>query len=496
MAEGTAAGGAPLPTGPVRVASGSAGLDAISGGGLPAGEVVLVTGTTGTGKTVLAAQFLAAGAALSEPGVFVTLEESPAKVRHFMSGFGWDIAGWEAAGRWAFLDASAGDEREVVVGEEVDLSALISRVTATIRRVGARRVVVDSITGVLSRLGDSRRVRAELRRLVRSLEALDVTTVVTSESDSDRDSAPRHDVEQFVADNVVILRNTLDQDHRRRTIEALKLRGIGHLTGEYPFDILPGEGLVVASLTDLVLAHPSSSERVSFGNPGLDELCDGGALKGSAILVSGPTGVGKSLLALGFATSVAGTEGRSLYLSFEESHEQVARNARIWGHDLAELQASDRLRLRCEYPESAPLPAHLIRIQRVVTEFAPARVVVDSLSAVERATSPRVFQEFMLGLTAFLKERAVTTLFTTTTPWLLGGASASGHEEASTLLDSIILMRYVEIRGDLHRGISVLKMRGSDHTHTIREFTITDQGLQVDGTFEVTTGILSGQPLL
>ncbi|TAL23493.1 MAG: circadian clock protein KaiC [Frankiales bacterium] len=410
MAEGTAAGGAPLPTGPLRVASGSAGLDAISGGGLPAGEVVLVTGTTGTGKTVLAAQFLAAGAALDEPGVFVTLEESPAKVRRFMSGFGWDIAGWEAAGVWAFLDASVGDEREVVVGEEVDLSALISRVTATIRRIGARRVVVDSITGVLSRLGDSRRVRAELQRLVRCLEGLDVTTVVTSESDCDHDAAPRYGVEQFVADNVVILRNTLDQDHRRRTIEALKLRGVAHLTGEYPFDILPGEGLAVASLTDLTLTHPSSTERATFGNSGVDELCDGGALKGSAILVSGPTGIGKSLLALEFAASVAGTEGRSLYLAFEESHEQVAGNGRAWGHDITALEAADRLRLQCQYPESAPLPAHLIRIQKAVTEFAPARVVVDSMSAIERSASRRVFQEFMLGLSAFLKERAITTL--------------------------------------------------------------------------------------
>lgn len=490
-----AAAAQPLPGALPVLSSGIRGLDHICAGGLPEGEVTLVTGAAGTGKSVLASQFLAAGIRdFAEAGVFVTLDEQPAKTRRFMSSLGWDISRWEAAGTWAFVDLSPTDDRELVISEDVDFSPLIARIAATVQRVGAKRVVVDSITNLLTRVGNQPRIRAEVHRLVRSLEQLGVTAIVTAERH--HADGPGPDVEEFVADNVLILRNSLEDGVRRRSVEALKLRGTPHLTGEYPYAIRPGEGVVVASLAELQLTHPCSDIRVSLGNPGVDEMCHGGAMRDSVILVSGPTGTGKSLLALEFAAAAGDDEdGRCLMVNFEESAQQLTRNARGWGHDLDALQASGRIRLLCQYPESAPAPSHLIRIQRVVDEFQPTRVVVDSISGVQRASSERVFHEFLLGLTSALRARGITSLLTTTTPSLLGGPSASGVE-ASTLLDMIILLRFMEMASELRRGISVLKLRGSDHSKAIVEFTITDHGLVLGAPLPATTGILAGQPLI
>jgi circadian clock protein KaiC len=477
-----------------RIATGIPGLDHITGGGLPEGEVTLLAGGTGTGKTVIAGQFLAAGITrFAEPGVFVTLEEPVEKIRRFMGTFGWEVPRWEAERRWAFVDASSAGEHEVVVGEDFDLTALVDRVAAAVELVEAKRLVIDSLSHVLARLGNAPGVRSQLHRLVGGLEALGVTSLTTAERDHEYDGVARYGVEEFVADNIVIVRNVLAAEKRRRTIEALKLRGAMHLGGEFPFAILPEQGATIVALSELELTHPSSEARVSFGNRELDAMCGGGPFQDSVILVSGPTGTGKTLLSLEFLDAADGDQ-RGLLVAFEESAQQLARHARGWGYDLDRLQADGRIRVLCQYPESAPLESHLVEIQHAVEEFKPARVVIDSLSGIERDASARDFHEFLLGLNSFLKARGITALLTTTTASLVGGGSATGIE-ASTLLDTIVLLRYVEVYGELRRGIAVLKMRGSDHEKTIRELTIGSHGSQIGAAFRTTTGILAGHSL-
>jgi circadian clock protein KaiC len=483
----------PLATQLPRLATGIGGLDYVTGGGLPRGEVTLLAGAAGTGKSVLAAQFLANGIMhSSEPGVFVTLEESPEKIRRFITTFGWDVDAWERQRAWAFVDASIGDVEEIVVGDDFDLTGLVARIASTVADIGAKRVVIESVSHVLARLGDAPRVRAQLHRFITALDALDVTTVITAERDHHYNGIARFGVEEFVADNMVILRNSLEAERRRRTIEVLKFRGAPHRSGEFPFAILPEEGVAVVALSAVELNEPTSQTRVSLGNVEIDAMCGGGLFQGCAVLISGPTGSGKSLLTLEFVT--AGHAERGLFVAFEESAAQLTRNARNWGHDLAALETSGRLRLLAQYPESAPLEAHLLRIQRAVDEFRPTRVVLDSLSGIGRSAPARDFHEFLLGLASFLKGREITTVFTTTNEALLGGASASGIE-ASTLLDTIIVLRYVEVYGEVRRGIAVLKMRGSDHDKAIREFTIGDRGTRLGPPFRTTTGILAGQSL-
>ena len=482
--------GSPL----ARVSTGIPGLDHVTGGGLPDGEVTLLAGTTGTGKTVMASQFLVAGITdFAEPGVYVTFAEGPEKIRRFTGTFGWDVGAWETQGKWAFVDASPGPEREVVVGEDFDFTALVARITAAVNDIRARRVVLDSVSHVLSRLGDRVGVRAQLYLLIAGLEALDVTTIITAERDHDFNGVTRFGVEEFVADNIVILRNSLSTETRRRTVEAFKFRGAPHRRGEYPFAIWPDRGALVVALSDLELTHPSTETRISLGNPDLDAMCGGGPFQDSVILVTGPTGTGKTLLSLEYLAA-AGEDGRALLVAFEESPDQLARNARASGHDLNAMQASGQLKLLSQYPESASLEQHLLRIQRAIDEFHPTRVAVDSLSGLERNAGDREFHEFLVGLTWLLKSRGITGLFTTTTSSLVAEPSASGLE-ASTLLDMIILVRYVEVFGEVRRGIAILKMRGSDHEKTIREITIGPDGTRLGAPFRTTTGILAGTPL-
>ncbi len=467
------------------------GFDLIAEGGLPKERVTLLAGTSGSAKTVFATQFLACGIEdADQSGVFVTFEEPPEDIRRNMLGLGWDIASWEAQNRWAFVDASPQPEAEpAVFSGRFDLGALLARISHAIQRVGAERVVIDSIGGIFDQLDDPSTIRRELFRISASLKSMGVTSIITAERPSDHGPISKFGVEEFVSDNVIVLRNLLDEEVRRRTVEILKFRGTGHQKGEWPLTIVPGKGVVVLPLSALELKQKSSATRVTSGNEGLDQMCGGGFFRDSVILVSGPTGTGKTLITTQFLSGAS--DKRCLLLAFEESREQLFRNAEGWGFDLQKMEAEGRLKLVCEYPESASLEDHLIRIKAAIEEFKPERVAVDSLSALERVSSLKSFREFTIGLSSFIKHKEIPALYTATTSTLLGGSSTT-ESHISTTTDSIILLRYVEVYGQMRRGLTVLKMRGSMHDKDIREFTIDSQGMHIGKPFRNIFGILSG----
>ena len=476
-----------------KLATGIPGFDLIALGGLAKGRTTLVTGTAGSGKTIFATQFLAEGIKVGEPGVFVTFEEPPEDICQNVASMGWDIAAWEDDGRFAFVDASLqpGEDTEVI--GSYDLGALMARIEHAVRRVGARRVSLDSLGAIFARFPDSSLIRGELHRLVSGLRGLGVTSVLTAErADSDGEIA-RYHVEEFVADNVVVLRNRLEDEKRRRTVEILKFRGTDHQKGESPFTVLVHEGIVVIPLSAIELKQKSSDLRITSGNAELDAICGSGFFRDSVVLVSGATGTGKTLMSTEFIAGGVNNGERCLLLGFEESREQLFRNASGWGRDFARMEQEGLLRAVCEYPESAGLEDHLLRIKNQIELFSPGRVAIDSLSALERVATPKSFREFIIGITSFIKEREIAGLFTATTPTLLGGASVTeGH--ISTITDSIILLRYVELYGEMRRGLTVLKMRGSKHDKQIREFTIDDRGLHIGNAFRNVSGILAGNP--
>jgi circadian clock protein KaiC len=474
-----------------KLTTGISGFDEIAYGGLPKGRTTLVSGTSGSAKTVFACQLLAEGIRQSnEAGVFVTFEESADNIRSNMSGFGWDIAEWERAGKWRFVDASSRPDEEYVFSG-YDLGALMARIQNSVRSIGAKRVALDSIGVMLAQFNDSGVVRHELFRIIAALKTMDVTAVVTAERTSEGVGPTHYGVEEFVSDNVIILNNRLEDERRRRTIEILKFRGTMHAKGEYPFTIIPNKGIVVIPVSALELMGGGSNIRVTMGNVELDTMSDGGAYRASTTIVAGTTGTGKTLLATTFTAGGAASGERCLYFSFEESREQLIRNAAGWGMDLEAMEQAGLVRIMCIHPESAGLQDHLIHLQDVIEDYHPNRVVVDSLSAMERVSSARTLSEFMMGLTASFRQMEITSLFTNSTSGLIGNRSIT-EGDISTITDSIILLRYLESNSEVRRGLMILKMRGSNHDKRIRELTIDDKGITIGKAFRNVSGILSG----
>ena len=477
-----------------KLPTGISSLDNIAKGGLPKNRTTLISGTAGSGKTVFAVQFLAAGIARGEKGVFVTFEESAADIRANMLSFGWDLKQWEDEGKLAFVDASPDPHIETVEAGPFDLGALLARVENAVKKVQATRVSVDSLGAVFSQFSDQTMVRGELFRIASALKAMGVTAVLTAERTADHGPVARFGVEEFIADNVLILRNMLEDETRRRTIEILKFRGCDHQKGEYPFTIVPHGGVIVIPLSAMKLSMKSSSARISSGNKELDEMCGGGFFRDSVTLVSGATGTGKTLTVTQFLQGGAEAGEKCLLLAFEESRDQLVRNATGWGFDFDKMERDGLLRVVCDYPDLTGLEDWLISIQQIITEFKPRRVALDSLSALENAGTLKAFREFVIGLTSFLKHQEITGMFTATTGSLMGGDSIT-ESNISTLTDSIVLLRYVEMFGEMKRGLTVLKMRGSAHDKAIREFTIGKGGMQMGRAFRNVTGILGGAPM-
>src|SRR4051812_266074 len=232
-----------------KLPTGIPGFDLIAYGGLPEGRTSLLAGTSGSAKTVFAVQFLTEGIRRGQNGVFVTFEESPDDIRKNMTGFGWDLAAWERDHQLAFVDVAPRPGETPVIAGRYDLGALMARIEHGVRKTGAKRVSLDSLGGIFAQLGDSSHVRAELFRVAAALREMGVTSLITAERTEDHGAISRHGVEEFVADNVIILRNALENEKRRRTIEVLKFRGTHHQKGEFPFTVSPDQGIVIIPLS-------------------------------------------------------------------------------------------------------------------------------------------------------------------------------------------------------------------------------------------------------
>lgn len=468
------------------------GFDDISHGGMPLGRTTLVSGTSGTGKTLFAVQFLYHGIIhFDEPGIFVTFEESPSDIIKNASSFGWDLQQLVEEGKLFILDASPDPEGQDIVGN-FDLSALIERIQYAIRKYKAKRVSIDSVTAVFQQYDAAGVVRREIFRLVARLKQVGSTTIMTTEREEEYGPVARFGVEEFVSDNVIIVRNALEGERRRRTMEILKLRGTTHMKGEYPFTIT-NNGISIFPLGAMRLTQRSSNARVSSGNQTLDQMCGGGFFKDSIILATGATGTGKTLLVSTFLADACQNGERAILFAYEESRAQLLRNANSWGIDFEEMERKGLLKILCSYPESAGLEDHLQIIKSEIGEFKPARIAIDSLSALARGVSNNAFRQFVIGVTGYAKQEEITGFFTNTTDQFMGSHSIT-DSHISTITDTILMLQYVEIRGEMSRALNVFKMRGSWHDKGIREYTITERGPHITDSFRDYERIISGSP--
>lgn len=478
-----------------KARTGISGFDEISYGGLPKGRATLISGSSGSGKTIFACQFLTEGIRqFDEPGVFVTFEENTTDLRNNVKSFGWDIAAFEKQSKWKFVDASIPLINETEIVGQFDLGALLVRIESAIREVKAKRIVLDSIGSLFQHFNESSVIRREIFRVLSFLKKKNIIIIITSERLEEYGSVSRFGVEEYITDNVLILRNVLENEKRRRTIEILKYRGSRHSMGEQSFVINPQSGVNIIPLTRLQLTQKSSDRRATSGNLQLDNMCGGGFFKDSIVLVSGATGTGKTLMVTEFIKGGFEHKEKTLFLAFEESREQLSRNAEGWGIDFAIMEKRGLLKMVAIYPETASLEEHLLNIQKLVEEYQPQRFALDSLTAIERGSSKKNFREFLIALTSFLKKNEITGIFTSTSTNIVGGTSVT-DSHISTITDSIILLRYAEIFGKIHRAVAVLKMRGSLHTKSIFEYEINENGMLISHEqFKMMSGILGGVP--
>jgi circadian clock protein KaiC len=478
-----------------KVETGIEGFDTISQGGLPKGRATLITGTSGSAKTVFAVQFLAEAILKNdEPGVFVTFEEPTDDIRKNVISLGWDVAKWEQDGKWAFVDASPEPEEHDVISGEYDHSPLLARIEYAVKKIGATRISMDSIGSIFARFYDAGLVRNQLFKIISALKQMNVTAIITAERSQEYGHVAKFGIEEFVADNVIILRNVLESEKRRRTMEILKFRGTSHQKGEYPFTVTKNTGIVAIPLSGIKLKQRSSTVRISSGNAELDKMCGGGFFRDSIILLSGATGCGKTMLSSEFASDAVKNGKRAVIFAFEESREQLSRNASGWGIDFEQMENDGVLKVVCQYPEAEGLEDHLVIIKNIIKDFKPQRVIVDSLSALERISTAKGFREFVIAFTSFIKHQEIAGFLTSTTGDLMGGTSVT-NAHISAITDTIVLLRYVEMFGEMRRGITVLKMRGSTHNKDIREFNIDENGIHISKAFKNVTGILSGHPV-
>ena len=473
----------------VRVPTGVRGFEHISLGGLVQGRTTLLVGTSGSGKTLFATEVLYR--AITErdaAAVFVTFEEKPADVVRNVKQLGWNLSELVAANRLIILDASM-DRSIVQEAGSYDLSGIIAQIVDSIQEIGARYVVLDSLGALFYQFENPGILRREILRLVDQLREMGVTSIMTAERVEEYGPITRFGIEEFVSDCVVVLRHQLLDEKVRRTIQIYKLRGDRHYKDEFPFTI-ETQGVVILPLSAAELTQASSTTRVSFGSASLDRMAGSGLFQDSVILISGPTGSGKTLMGTTFASEACRRGERVLFLGYEESRPQLMRNAHSWGLEFEEWERKGLLKTVCQYPEALGLEGHLYAVEREIEEFRPTRLVIDSISALERVGNVRNFREFVIGLTGFVKQQQVCTLLTSSSPSLSGGDSIT-DAHISTITDAIILLRYVERDGALSRGVIIIKMRGSQHDKRFHEFTISSKGLEIGMPFlHVPTALL------
>ena len=472
-----------------RMKTGIRGFEHISLGGLVRGRTTLLVGTSGSGKTLFATELV--HRAITESGnsaVFVTFEEKPADIVRNVRQLGWDLSEQIQQKKLIILDASM-DRTIVEEAGAYDLSGIITQIVDAIQEVGAQLVILDSLGALFYQFENPGILRREILRLTDELRDLGVTSIMTAERVEEYGPITRFGIEEFVSDCVVVLRHQLLDEKVRRTIQIYKLRGDRHYKDEFPFTI-ETPGIVILPLSAAELTQSSTANRVSFGSRSLDEMAGGGLFQDSVILISGPTGSGKTLMGTTFASEACRRGERVLFLGYEESRPQLMRNAHSWGLEFDEWEKSGLLKTVCQYPEALGLEGHLYAIEREIEQFRPTRLVIDSISAMERVGSVRNFREFVIGLTGFVKQQQVCTLLTSSSASLSGGDSIT-DAHISTITDAIVLLRYVERAGALSRGIIIIKMRGSQHDNRFHEFSISDKGLEIGEPFvHVPTALL------
>ena len=472
-----------------KALTGILGLDEITRGGLPAGRPTLVSGSAGSGKTLFGLEFLVRGATqYGEPGVFISFEETLPDLAKNAASLGFDLKQLVAQGK-LFLDFVQISRTEIAETGEYDLDGLFIRIADAVQRVGAKRVVLDTIEALFSELPNPGILRAEIRRLFGWLKDKGLTTVITAERDRP-DRLTRHGIEEFVSDCVIVLDHRIREEISTRRLRVVKYRGSTHGTNEYPF-LIDEHGISVLPISSLGLDHEAPKIRISTGIDRLDGMMGGkGFFRGSSILLSGTAGTGKTSVAGHFVDAACRRGERCLYFAFEESPKQIVRNMHSIGIDLEPWVRKGRLLFHASRPTYAGIEEVLLVTHKHIASFKPSVVVIDPMTNLLSVSTLNEVRSMLTRLVDFLKTQAITAVFTSLT--LAGGSLEANEADVSSLMDTWILLKAIEVGGERNRALYVLKSRGMEHSNQIREFVLTNDGLHLLDVYLGPDGVLTG----
>ena len=468
--------------------TGIAGLDEITGGGLPSGRPTLISGNAGCGKTLFSLEFLVHGAEkFGEPGVFLAFEETEPELIQNIRSLGYDLDELVSSGKLA-IDHVHIERSEIEETGEYDLEGLFIRLGHAIDSIGAKRVVLDTLESLFGGLSNPSILRAELRRLFRWLKERGMTTIITAERGDGE--LTRHGLEEYVSDCVILLDHRVVEQIATRRIRIVKYRGTVHGTNEYPF-LIDDDGIEVLPVTSAGLDHQVSDERISTGVPALDEMLGGqGLYRGSSLLVTGTAGTGKTSLTSHIVDAACRRGEQCLFLTFEESAPQLIRNMRSIGIDLQRWMDAGLLDIHAARPTLHGLEAHLATIHRRVRNSHPSLVAIDPITTFSAVgTSPDV-KSMLMRLADYLKSRQITGVFNSLTHETTG--MDSSDVGLSSLMDTWLQLRNFEEGREFNRSIHVLKSRGMPHSNQVREFVFTGHGIGIVDVYRGPGGVLTG----
>ncbi len=471
-----------------KVPTGITGLDEITGGGLPQGRPTLLCGDAGCGKTLMSIEFIVKGAMLyNEPGVFMAFEESKEELAMNVTSLGFDLQQLQNEHKIK-IDHVRIERSEIEETGEYDLDGLFIRLGYAIDSIGAKRVVLDTIENLFSGLSNTAILRSELRRLFHWLKDKGVTAIITAERGEGR--LTRQGLEEYVSDCVILLDHRVIDQVSTRRLRIVKYRGSLHGTNEYPF-LIDEDGISVLPITSLDLEKQVTSERVSSGIQALDKMMGGkGFFKGSSILVSGTAGTGKTSIAAYFANATCNAGKRCIYFAFEESPRQIVRNMKSIGMDLQKHVDSGMLRFHASRPTLYGLEMHLVAIYKMIRNFKPDVVILDPITNLVTVGAMSDVKAMLIRLIDFLQTEQITVMFTALT--LNTAVSEQTDEGVSSLVDTWLLVRDIESNGERNRGLYVIKSRGMKHSNQVREFIISDIGIDLVDVYLGPEGVLTG----
>jgi len=471
-----------------KAPTGIQGLDEITAGGLPRGRPTLVCGSAGCGKTLFSMEFLVRGATqYGEPGVFMAFEETAPELAQNVRSLGFDLEKLIRQKKMA-VDFVYVDRNEIDETGEYNLDGLFIRLNAAIDSIGAKRVVLDTIEALFSGLQNEGILRAELRRLFRWLKDKGVTAIITGERGAG--TLTRRGLEEYVSDCVILLDHRVTDQISTRRLRIVKYRGTAHGANEYPF-LIDEDGFSVLPVTSLGLQHQVSNERISSGIPRLDVMLGGkGYYRGSTILLAGTAGTGKTSLAAHFVRAACRRGERTIYFAFEESPGQLMRNMRSIGVDLRRCVDDGLLQIHSSRATLYGLEMHLAVMHKLVDGFSPKVVVIDPIGTLIHAGTRQDAQSMVVRLIDFLKSRGITAMLTNLTS---GGAALERTDvDVSSIVDTWLLLRDIELNGERNRAMYVLKSRGMRHSNQLREFLLTDKGIDLLDVYVGPEGVLTG----